>query len=93
MSGAGPNRGDAQQRSVNTERPEMGRHAPLLLRIRETAFLLAMSERAVWQLIRTGELRPVRPPGMRTIRIARDDAEALVARWRAACPEIPRRSV
>jgi excisionase family DNA binding protein len=69
------------------------RPAPLLLRIRDSATILAVSERTVWALIRSGDLRAVHPPGLRAIRIARDDIDALVARWRGKCTEIPDRSV
>jgi excisionase family DNA binding protein len=54
----------------------------LLLRIREAAELLALSERQVWSLITAGELRPIRPIGIRLIRVAREDVVALVDRWR-----------
>jgi excisionase family DNA binding protein len=54
----------------------------LLLRIREAATLLAVSERQVWTLIRAGQLPAIHPAGMRAIRIARTDVEALIARWR-----------
>jgi len=54
---------------------------PILLRIRDAAALLAVSERSVWQLVRAGELPAIHPPGMRAIRIARDDVENLVERW------------
>ena len=56
---------------------------PLLLRLREVAILLGVSERQVWTLIRAKQLPVVRPPGMRTIRVAHDDVEALVASWRS----------
>ena len=54
---------------------------PLLLRVREAAILLGVSERQVWSLIRGGQLRAIRPPGIRAIRVTREDVEALVARW------------
>ncbi len=57
---------------------------PLLLRLREVAGLLSVSERQVWSLIRAGELAPIRPPGIRVIRVAREDVLALVRRWRTA---------
>jgi len=57
-------------------------HFGLLLRVREAATLLAMSERQVWVLLRQGQLHGVHPPGIRAIRIARDEVEALVASWR-----------
>ena len=54
---------------------------PVLLRIRDAAAMLAVSERSVWQLIRAGQLRAVHPLGMRAVRIARQDVENLVERW------------
>jgi excisionase family DNA binding protein len=54
---------------------------PRLLRIREAAALLSVSERTVWHLIRSGDLIAIRPPGLRAIRIARDDVEKLIGRW------------
>lgn len=58
----------------------------LLLRIRDAATLLAVSERQVWVLIRSGRLPAVHPPGIRAIRIARADVDALVATWRGLSP-------
>ena len=63
--------------SVMTEHPQ-----PLLLRLREVAILLGVSERQVWTLIRAQQLPVVRPPGIRAIRVAREDVEALVESWR-----------
>ncbi len=60
----------------------------LLLRVREAATLLAVSERQVWKLIRRGELPTLHPAGMRAIRIARPDVEALVARWRGQARDL-----
>jgi excisionase family DNA binding protein len=54
---------------------------PRLLRIRDAAALLSVSERTVWHLIRSGELAAIRPAGLRAIRIARDDVEKLIGRW------------
>lgn len=54
---------------------------PVLLRIRDAAAMLSVSERSIWQLIRAGELHAIHLPGMRAIRIARDDVENLVRRW------------
>ena len=54
---------------------------PVLLRIRDAAAMLSVSDRSIWHLIRSGELRPVRPAAMRAIRIARRDVENLVERW------------
>ena len=54
---------------------------PVLLRIRDAAALLSVSERSIWHLIRAGELRAIHPAGMRAIRIARRDVENLMERW------------
>ena len=54
---------------------------PVLLRIRDAAAMLSVSERSIWHLIRSGELRAIHPAGMRAIRIARRDVEILVERW------------
>ena len=54
---------------------------PVLLRIRDAAAMLSVSERSIWQLVRAGELPAIHPPGMRAIRIARHDVENLVERW------------
>lgn len=43
--------------------------------------MLSVSERSIWHLIRSGELRAIHPAGMRAIRIARRDVEILVERW------------
>ncbi len=61
---------------------------PMLLRIRDAAAMLSVSERTVWQLLRAGELRAIRLPRMRAVRIARHDVENLVERWhnRATTP-------
>jgi excisionase family DNA binding protein len=53
----------------------------VLLRIRDAAAMLSVSERMVWQLIRSGDLPSIHPPGMRAIRIAREDVEKLIDRW------------
>ena len=61
---------------------------PLLLRVPEVSILIGLSERQVWTLIRAGQLPSVHPPGIRAIRIAREDVEALVATWRGAAPNL-----
>jgi excisionase family DNA binding protein len=43
--------------------------------------MLSVSERSIWHLVRSGELRAIHPAGMRAIRIARRDVEDLVERW------------
>jgi excisionase family DNA binding protein len=55
--------------------------APVLLRIRDAAAMLSVSERSVWQLVHAGDLCAIHPPGMRAIRIARTDVENLIERW------------
>jgi excisionase family DNA binding protein len=55
---------------------------PMLLRVPEVAILIGLSQRQVWALIREGKLPTVRPPGIRALRVAREDVDALVARWR-----------
>jgi excisionase family DNA binding protein len=54
----------------------------LLLRMDEVAEILGVSVRTVWTLVRSGELPVVHPPGIRAIRVAREDVDALVVRWR-----------
>jgi excisionase family DNA binding protein len=54
---------------------------PVLLRIRDAAAMLSVSERSIWHLIRSDQLRAIHPAGMRAIRIARRDVENLVERW------------
>jgi excisionase family DNA binding protein len=73
-----------RQRKTHGSNEDGGASSPLLLRVRDAAKLLAVSERQVWVLLRNGELRPIRPPGIRALRIARADVEALVARWSSA---------
>jgi hypothetical protein len=43
--------------------------------------MLSVSERSIWHLIRSDQLRAIHPAGMRAIRIARRDVENLVERW------------
>jgi excisionase family DNA binding protein len=69
------------------------RPKPLLLRIREVAAVLAVSERTVWTLVRSGNLPAIHPVGLRAIRITREDVEALVVRWRSECLENPHEAV
>jgi hypothetical protein len=75
---------DVRAQSYTRDRKGRARPAPLLLRTRDAASLLAVSERVVWQLIRTGQLRPIHPAGLRATRIAVEDVEDLARRWRAA---------
>lgn len=63
------------KRKMRSETPAV------LLRIRDAAAMLSVSERTIWQLIRAGELPAIHPPAMRAIRIARHDVENLVERW------------
>ena len=57
------------------------RCSPIFLRIRDAAGALAISERAVWKLVRSGELSVVHLPGMRATRITRESVEELASRW------------
>lgn len=83
----GDNNGPTSPRTGTTGRRQVSnntgaQHATsLLLRVRDAASMLAISERQVWVLLRQGSLRAIRPPGMRAIRIARAEVEALVVRW------------
>lgn len=72
----------AERLKITPKAPEAAL-APILLRPRDAAVLLAVSERTVWQLLRAGALAAIRPPGMRAVRIARSDIDVLVAQWRA----------
>jgi excisionase family DNA binding protein len=54
---------------------------PVLLRIRDATAMLSVSERSIWHLIRSGELRAIHPAGIRAVRLARRDVENLVERW------------
>jgi excisionase family DNA binding protein len=53
-----------------------------LLRARDVAAELAISEPTVWRLARSGELARVRVGG--SVRFLRDDVETLIARGRTA---------
>jgi excisionase family DNA binding protein len=71
------------QAEANLHSPKRAtRQTALLLRMDEVAVVLGVSVRTVWTLVQTGELRAVRPPGLRAIRVAREDVDALVVRWR-----------
>ena len=61
--------------------------SPLLLRVSDAAAMLGISEREVWGMLQRGELPKVTVPGRRMTRIAREDLEALVARWRRREPD------
>jgi excisionase family DNA binding protein len=54
----------------------------ILLRVRDVAEVLAVSEREVWNMIRRGDLRTIRVPGRRMTRVYGADVEALVLKWR-----------
>jgi excisionase family DNA binding protein len=56
----------------------------LLLRVREAADALSISERQVWTLIRAGKLTPIRPQGLRMIRLAPEQVAALANNWKQA---------
>ena len=55
---------------------------PLLLRVRDVATMLGISERVVNQLIQSGELPSFLVPGLRCRRVAPADVEALASLWR-----------
>ena len=63
-------------------RPRPPAFSPLLLRVADAAALLGISEREVWGMLQRGELPKVTVPGRRMTRIAREDLERLVQRWR-----------
>lgn len=55
---------------------------PLLLRRRDAAAALAVSESQVRIFERAGLLTPIKIPGVRAVRLAAADVEALASRWR-----------
>lgn len=57
--------------------------APLLLRGRDVADALAVSESLIAIFVRRGWLTPVRIPGIRATRFARQEVEDLAAKIRA----------
>ncbi len=57
--------------------------APLFLRRRDTADACAVSETVVLQWERAGFLTPIKLPGLRAVRHAREDVEQLARRIRA----------
>jgi excisionase family DNA binding protein len=57
---------------------------PILLRTREVAQLLSVSESQVLNWSRAGQLHPVTIPGIRATRFRRDEVEQLAARWFSA---------
>ena len=59
---------------------------PLLLRVPDAAVLLGVSEREVWGMLHRGDLVRVTIPGKRMTRIAREDLDRLVNRWRQGTP-------
>jgi excisionase family DNA binding protein len=54
---------------------------PLLLRTREVATLLGVSESQILIWARAGQLRSIRIPGIRAVRFKRDEVENLAAQW------------
>ena len=64
---------------------------PVLLRRRDAAAALAVSESQVMVWERTGLLRPVKLPGLRAVRLFREDVERLAASWRAGVSQEVRR--
>ena len=69
-------------------KPQVEREAvsPLLLRAKQVSSVLGVSEREVWSMLRRGELTAIKVPGRRLTRIAMDEVEQLVARWRGQTP-------
>lgn len=55
---------------------------PVLLRRRDAAAALAVSESQVLAFERAGLLKPIKIPGIRAVRLAAADVEALAERWR-----------
>lgn len=55
---------------------------PLLLRAREVATTLGVSQSQVGIWTRAGILKAVKIPGIRAVRFAREDVEALAHKWR-----------
>ncbi len=55
---------------------------PLILRVTDAATMLSVSEREVWSMLARRELTAIKVPGRRMTRIATDEVERLVARWR-----------
>lgn len=51
-------------------------------KVPEFAEMLGVSERVVWQLIRTKQIPTVRPGDLRIVRITYDDAMACIKRWK-----------
>ena len=60
---------------------------PLLYRPSEAAIVLSVSESQVGIFEREGQLTPVRIPGIRAKRYAREEVEALARKWCAAAQE------
>jgi excisionase family DNA binding protein len=58
--------------------------APTLLRPREAAAVLAVSVRQIETWARAGRLTPVKIPGIRATRFARQEVEELAQSWIAA---------
>ena len=69
--------------------------APLLLRIRNVGEALSVSESLVNVFVRRGWLTPVRIPGVRATRVAREEVEELARKIRSGALEAlaPGRSV
>ena len=69
---------------VTTSQPEpthVVTMLPLFLRRRDTAAAFGVSESVVLMWERTGELRPIRLPGLRAVRHRREDVEALARKF------------
>jgi excisionase family DNA binding protein len=55
--------------------------APVLLRTREAAHVLSVSESQIIKFERQGLLRAVHIPGIRAVRFVREEVERLAAAW------------
>jgi predicted DNA-binding transcriptional regulator AlpA len=55
--------------------------APILLRTKDVAHILSVSESQVVIWSRSGVLKPIRIPGIRAVRYLRSDVEALAKSW------------
>jgi len=70
------------KRPASSSTPAIVTMPPLLLGVRSAAAAIDQSQRRIWDLIRDGSLRTVKPPGCRRVLIAREDLEALARHWR-----------
>ena len=54
---------------------------PFMLRVRDVAAFLGVSERQIFIWVREGILNPVRIPGLRAVRFTREAVERLARKW------------